>query len=179
MSDYLRKTKVRELQDLGFGMHLVPLNGGKESLIDSVFAHLAEGKNWSYADDSYNFYATRKTPVTGAKESLHRLVMEASLGGPIPEGYIVDHINGDGLDNRLCNLRLATNRQNVRNSRRRSDNKSGFKGVSWDGQRSAWKALIHVDGKRVFLGRYDTPEEAHAAYCEAANELHGEFARTA
>lgn len=92
-----------------------------------------------------------------------------------PENQI-DHINGRRDDNRLCNLRLATRSENTRNAKRRSDNTSGFKGVGFHKAQGKWRARIKIDGRRKDLGRFDTPEEAHAAYCKAAAELHGEFA---
>jgi hypothetical protein len=57
----------------------------------------------------------------------------------------------------------------------RSTNTSGYKGVSWDEASGQWRAQITEDGKRVNLGRYNTPEEAHAAYMEASNRVYGEF----
>lgn len=102
---------------------------------------------------------------------VHRLVGEAFLG--LTADRQVDHIDGDRTNNRLENLRLATHSQNRRNSRSRSS--CGMKGVSR--HRKRWSAKITIDGKLKHLGIYDTPEEAHAAYCAAAKELHGEFFR--
>lgn len=89
----------------------------------------------------------------------------------------VDHVNGDRADNRIANLRLATVAQNTCNSRARSTNKVGLKGVSRVGAR--WRATIVADGKQHHLGRFDTPEAAHQAYVKAARRLHGAFARAA
>jgi hypothetical protein len=104
---------------------------------------------------------------------VHRLVMMAFLG--LQPDELVDHINGDSLDNRLSNLRKCTLAQNGYNSKKPKNNKSGYKGVCF--QQNKWRASIHVNGKQKFLGYYDTPEEAHAAYCAAAREYYGEFAR--
>jgi hypothetical protein len=90
----------------------------------------------------------------------------------------VDHINGNGLDNRKANLRLATVAENSQNARRRKDNASGFKGVYWDKYWKRWKAQIRYDGKCKRLGTFSTPEEAHEAYCRAAQDFHGQFANT-
>ena len=90
---------------------------------------------------------------------------------------VVDHINGNGLDNRKANLRIASATENGRNRRRHSNNTSGFKGVKKD--KGRWVANIGGSKNRIRLGSFETPEEAHAAYCEAANRLHGEFARHA
>jgi hypothetical protein len=94
--------------------------------------------------------------------------------GEWPTG-LIDHQNGDGTDNRWANLRLATSSLNAANSRRRSDNTSGFKGVSRC-RGARWRASIQLNGKFKHLGHFDTPEEAHAVYCAAAANYFGEFA---
>jgi len=102
----------------------------------------------------------------------HRLIW-LWVYGEWPPVYI-DHINMDKDDNRLVNLRLATRSQNLANQR--SFNKNGFKGISPVGSR--WRANIQKDRKSRYLGTFDTPEQAHAAYCEAAKQVHGEFMRS-
>lgn len=91
----------------------------------------------------------------------------------------VDHRNLLRHDNRWSNLRLATDGENARNAPARKRNTSGFKGVSLFKQSGKWKAQIQSDRKTYHLGLFLTPEEAHAAYAEAAARLHGEFARAA
>lgn len=89
----------------------------------------------------------------------------------------VDHINTDGTDNRLANLRLATTRQNGCNRGLRSDNKSGFKGITWAERSQKWLVHIGHNGKILHLGLFATIEEAKAVRDEAATRLHGNFAR--
>ena len=84
----------------------------------------------------------------------------------------IDHINGDRLDNRMANLRLATYAQNQQNRSRDKRNKSGFTGVSWDRGTQKWRAKICIDRRQVHLGVFDTAEEAAAAYAAAKAELH-------
>ena len=109
---------------------------------------------------------------------VHRLVWKLVTGAD-PQDLDVDHIDGDGTNNAWHNLRLGTRSENSSNQRLRSDNTSGLKGACWDPINRRWEARIGFERKSYFLGRFDTPEEAHAAYMAAAERLHGEFARSA
>lgn len=111
------------------------------------------------------------TPVVA-----HRVVW-AMHYGRWPDGQI-DHVNLDRSDNRLCNLREATASENSLNRPLSKNSTSGYKGVSWDLTCGRYAARICVRGKKIFLGRFDCPKEAHAAYCSAARKYGGEFART-
>lgn len=89
----------------------------------------------------------------------------------------IDHINCDRHDNRIANLRLATVAENNRNRPKQSNNTTGYKGVSFHKGTNRFEAKIMADKKRYRLGYFDTAEAAFAAYCEAAQRLHGEHAR--
>jgi hypothetical protein len=106
----------------------------------------------------------------------HRLVFLWMVGA-WPENE-VDHQDGNRLNNRWSNLRQATPSENRMNKGMRSDNTSGRKGVCLDRRSKRWQAQVMLSKKRHHLGYFDTPEEAHAAYVEAARRLHGKFART-
>lgn len=106
------------------------------------------------------------------KVYLHREIMKP------PPGMQVDHIDGNGLNCTRANMRLATDTQNRYNQRPYSNNKSGFKGVVWNKPTKKWQARIGVNGKKISLGYYDSPEDAARAYDKAAREYHGEFAYT-
>jgi hypothetical protein len=88
----------------------------------------------------------------------------------------VDHINGNGLDNRRSNLRLCTNAENQHNARLRRDNTSGHKGVNWNSRDAAWQAQVMVNGRRTSVGYFKNLDDAVAAIKAARAELHGEFA---
>jgi len=90
--------------------------------------------------------------------------------------YMVDHINGDGTDNRISNLREATHSQNQHNRKKSKNNTSGYKGVSRNNR--GWLAQIMLNGKTRCLGTYSTPEDAATAYNTAAKTMHGEFANS-
>lgn len=114
--------------------------------------------------------------ILGEYASAHRVAWAMHYGS-CPDGE-VDHINMVRDDNRIVNLRLATPSNNRMNRGSQKNNTSGYKGVFWQKLRGKWMAQIQIDGRAIFLGRYDSKEDAHAAYCEAANKYHGEFART-
>ena len=115
--------------------------------------------------------------VAGRMAYAHRFAYEL-IHGPIPDGMHLDH--GPVCHRRDCvnpdHLRLATPGQNCCNQRIRKNNKSGFKGVHWSKQANKWVAKITLNHKTKHLGRFDTAEDAHLAYCAAAAEIHGDFA---
>lgn len=93
-----------------------------------------------------------------------------------PELFTIDHIDGNTLNNAVTNLRLATNTENQRNrTSKNKNNKSSYKGVTWDKNRNKWLAQISVNGKNKFLGRYDSLEKAASTYDKAALIYYGEF----
>jgi hypothetical protein len=103
---------------------------------------------------------------------MHRVIMNAQ------PGQVVDHINGNGLDNRKCNLRVCTQSQNMANMQKHRRGSSQFKGVIWKKQyKKKWEAAIHLGKKRVVLGRFDDEAAAARAYDAAARQHFGEFAR--
>ncbi len=102
---------------------------------------------------------------------MHRVIKGAKAG------QSVDHVNGNGLDNRRSNLRLCAHAENLRNRKIHKNNKSGFKGVRKRKESSLWRAEIRSNHKFYFLGNFHSAEEAAHAYDAAALKLHGEFAR--
>lgn len=88
----------------------------------------------------------------------------------------IDHINGARSDNRICNLRTATSAQNNAAKGLTSQNKSGYKGVSWNIKKKRWQVYIRVNGKNKFLGHYDDAKTGGKVYAVAANAYHGPFA---
>lgn len=106
----------------------------------------------------------------------HRIIWEM-FNGPIPVGLVVDHIDADRANCSIENLRICTFQENHFNRGKMSNNKSGFKGVSWHKQKSKWVAQIKIDGKNKFLGFFSDPEVAYEAYCKVAIERYGEYVK--
>lgn len=113
--------------------------------------------------------------INGRNYFAHRLIY-VMHHGPIPENMLVDHIDRDVSNNRIENLRLATNAQNTYNSAIYNSNTSGCKGVCFVGHDNIWIAYIMVNRKRIHLGRFKTKEQASIAYQQASQKHHGEFA---
>lgn len=125
-----------------------------------------------------NRAAAVRVSLFGRKELAHLIIWELNYG-PVPAGMFIDHKDGDPTNNKFDNLRLATNSQNQANRRRKSNATHSLKGVTFErGRKRGWSAQMRRDGKTFRIGRYATKEEAHAAYCQAAKDVYGEFARS-
>jgi hypothetical protein len=114
--------------------------------------------------------------IDGTYYLAHRIIWEMH-NGPIPEGLVIDHIDGVRYNNHLDNLRVCTFQQNHFNRGKQSNNKSGFKGVSWHKQKAKWVAQIKIEGRNKFLGFFHDPEQAYAKYCEMAIKHYGKYAK--
>jgi hypothetical protein len=106
---------------------------------------------------------------------VHRIIW-AMVYDKWPE-FEIDHINGIRDDNKIDNLREATRAQNMKNLVTPVTNKTGFKGVSWHKAAQKWQAHIRADGINYYLGIFDNPEDAHKAYVEASQKMHGIFGK--
>lgn len=148
---------------------IIPINKGKVVLVDLIDADLARFK-WSLINGCY---ATRRIERQGIYQRflMHRIILERKLSRPIAPGMVVDHVNGDGLDNRRENLREATQAQNVHNTRLRKHNTTSFKGIRRISA-DTWEARVD----NYLVGYFDTAEDASFAYDKAALERYGEFA---
>jgi hypothetical protein len=152
----------------------IPLTRNYTTLIDSNHFNLINGYIWYANTCSGLMYAStniRKSDGTRTILRLHTLLWE-SLRGPIPNGLMIDHINGNTLDNRLSNLRLATPRLNAlnRKDRRNGSTQSKLAGtyLTTSGK---YSARIKVHGKLICLGSYPDELSAHHAYIAYANSL--------
>ena len=107
---------------------------------------------------------------------VHRLIF-IMFNGYLPK--FIDHIDGNPANNRIENLRPATMRENLCNTRMRINNTSGVKGVSWHKPTNKWQVKLHIDGKATHIGLYDTVEQAKEIADATRLKHHGEFARYA
>jgi len=148
----------------------IPLTQNKYAIVDDeYFAYLMQWK-WYFNRG----YAVRNVSVCNNMRGqiyMHRFINKT------PPELLTDHMNMDTLDNRKHNLRNATRGQNKRNSGKQKNNKSGFKGVSWNDHSNKWLVYISCGGKRVNLGSFNDPIDAAETYDIAAYHLHGEFAK--
>jgi len=158
----------------GYPFRRIPLTQGKFAIVDpDDYPHLSKYK-WRLCKTKGKnvLYAERSIRLPNGKYS--RILMHRQLIN-VPEGYVIDHINGSGLDNRRANLRLATVAQNAWNSKKRNP-RSGYKGVWLAKDKGLWRAAIFCNRKRKHLGYFKDKVDAAKAYDKAATKLHKEFA---
>jgi len=124
---------------------------------------LSISKEKNYIYPVFYFNKTRKR--------LHRIIMNC------PKEMVVDHINGDTLDNRKCNLRVCTNAQNIMNSFPHKNKSCEFKGVCFSKKYKKWQSQITFEKKNYFLGYFENKVDAAIVYNNAAIKYFGEFAR--
>lgn len=154
-------------------MITIELTKGYKTTFDRK-RHLADLKWYARLDCDGRPYAVRAgTRIQGTRKVryLHREIIDAK------SEELVDHINGNTLDNRIENLRICTRAENQRNRGKQKNNTSGYKGVFWDKQRQRWLVQIRYLGKSINLGRTDDLVEGAHIYDRKALELHGDFAR--
>lgn len=140
-------------------MKYILLTQGYRAVVDDNDYDWLSKNRWYYKKG----YAVRQQNIMGKQKTMfmHRLI------NATPDGMDTDHINRNKLDNRRSNLRSATRQENVNNTGKRVTNKSGVKGVCWHNGERMWRAQITKDGKKYFLGRFDSLEKAAQAYSNA------------
>jgi hypothetical protein len=151
----------------------IQLTQGKVALVDdSDFEYLNQFK-WHVNKQGNTYYVIRYKRTLLKKrvyESMHRLIMKPD------KGFVIDHLDGNGLNNQRNNIRICTVSQNSMNRNKTVKNKSGFKGVIWWERNSTWKAEIRLNKKKIYLGYYENIIDAAKAYNDGAIKYHGEFA---
>lgn len=151
---------------------LVPLKLSKQIkvvLVDDEDYEKVQQHQWYEYEYKRTSYA--KAIIDGKSISMQEFIL------PSPPGFLVDHKNGEGLDNRRFNLRHATLQQQRQNVRKHNNSTSKYKGVSWCNDRDKWVVQICINGKQTNLGRFYSEETAARIYDEAAKKYFGEFAK--
>jgi hypothetical protein len=159
----------RIIQADGVDVFEVPLTRGFSTTLNLEDKHFAVGHNWFAMPGDNTFYAVRL--VGGVHVYLHRVILNA------PDDLDVDHKNRNGLDNRRCNLRLATISQNGANRALPANKTSKYRGVSIYRPRNVWQAQFKINGRNQGLGHFHNEEEAARAYDAMARKHFGEFAQ--
>jgi hypothetical protein len=157
-------------------MAVIELTRGLKAIVDDDLAECVDQFKW-YANRQGNGFrakrAMRREDGTWTSQYLHHAVWKCS-GRELPDGNTLDHRNRNPLDNRIENLRPATQQQQNHNRQQRRDNTSGFIGVTRNGNK--WHARGKISGKTIHLGYFTDPVDAARTYDAFARENYGEFA---
>jgi hypothetical protein len=150
-------------------MKEIPLTQGKVAIVDDEDYEYLNQWKWCVTDTGYAIRQASRPSKKGIR--MHRVIMQT------PDGMDTDHINGNKLDNRRCNLRICTRSQNLQNSLAHSNNTSGRKGVSWSTLHQKWVAQIKTNTGYHYLGLFSDIADAVKTYDVAARKYFMEFAR--
>ena len=152
------------------GIHVIQKNGAKHVVLMGLedFERINQLRDFSvyvwFSKGTNSFYAQFHDENNKTKQ-LHRLVVNA------PENLVTDHINHKTLDNRRCNLRNVSTRENMSNQKRKSELSSQYVGVTWFKRAKKWCAQIKINGKQTHLGYFSTELEASLAYLQTVQSL--------
>lgn len=147
----------------------IHFKNGQKALIDLEDVALVSKYGWVLDDTKPNWYVHTSTGEDRKTLRLHRLIMNP------PPGKSIDHIDGNGLNNKRENLRICDQKNNARNRRKLTTKTSIFKGVHRR-ENGKWRATIRVDGKLLNIGTFENELSAAKAYNEFARKYFGEFA---
>lgn len=157
-------------------MREIPLTRGMVALVDDEDYEEVSRYRWTYHRPRHSRAGYAQTSIESAAGGWRTVRMHQMVFGPISPHSTIDHVDGDGLNNRRGNLRAASRCEQSWNRRTRIESSTGLKGV-FPTTTTRWIARIGWQGKRLNLGTFDSPEKAARAYDARARELCGEFAR--
>jgi hypothetical protein len=147
-------------------MKTIELTRGKVAYCDEEDYEFVSKQKWCYLANATGYAVTR---FNGKVITMHKYLLNP------PKGMDVDHLNGNGLDNRRSNIRICTRMQNRWNIEKLPTNTSGFKGVYWRKDRKRYEAFAYKNNKRYSGGYFKDIEDAHQAQIKLSIKLHGEF----
>lgn len=173
----LTQALVRERLDYNletgvFTWKVRPCNSRTTNSWNTRYAGTEAGYIYLHDKDGDLYY--RKVSINDHPYRLHRIAW-LYVHGILPER--IDHIDGDGLNNKISNLRVISHGDNIRKARIAKNNTSGYKGVFWRKDTNRWAARSKVDGKYKSLGSFDSKEDAFDAYCKSVEFQTGEIHR--
>lgn len=145
----------------------IPLTQGKVAVVDDADVEELSRYRWHAVNYHGYWYARSREGL------MHRILMGLARHNRL----VVDHINGDGLDNRRENMRVCKPGHNARNQRKRRSSTSPYKGVHYRADIGLWEARVGWNGKRYSAGMHETAEGARDAYNWLASRLHGAYHR--
>jgi hypothetical protein len=145
----------------------IPLTKGRYAIIDAADYERASEHKWCASCSGCRIYAY--CHMNGKTVALHRFLTNA------PKGMVVDHIDGNTLNDRRSNLRVCTQQQNLYNSRPKGKS-SHFKGICWDKGKRRWVVYVRYEGRNIYVGRFRSEINAARAYDRKAYECFGQYA---
>lgn len=148
--------------------------GGHEVLVDNEDYKLLKRHSWHRERNGYACTAVKVGVGKWQKVKMHRLILGKDS---FKNGLETDHKNGNRLDNRKSNLRVCSHAENMMNKKTYKNSKSGYPGVHQRKENGRWRAYINVLGRRVYLGGFDSFEQAKMARVRAQQEHHGDWNR--
>jgi hypothetical protein len=149
---------------------IIPLTKGYEAMVDDEDYEMLNKHKWCAVKSRSGIYARRALPVLNGKqrcERMHRVILGLLEAG-LPHA---DHINGNSLDNRKCNLRIVTNRQNCMNRHPKKKKTSKYPGVYWAERDQRWVSQAQINGKHISIGYFKSEESAREAYLERTHPI--------
>lgn len=151
---------------------LIPLTQGKFSIVDDKDYDFLMQWKWYFNKNGNYAERTTSEKKNGRKTSIKMHIN--IMGG---SAFLIDHIDGNTLNNQKSNLRYCSYAENARNQRKRLGTSSRYKGIYWVTKRSKWHCRIMINYKYICIGYFDCEKEAAQAYNKAAIIYHGDFAK--